>query len=70
MVVPSLDVSPLAGAELGGAGVGEVGDLVEMLAQRLPVGAVRPAGGMGEIGALSLQGYQPFIDNASDLAKL
>jgi hypothetical protein len=55
LVVPSLDVAPVAGAELGRAVVGEAGDLVEMLAQRLPVGAVAPAGGMGEIGALSVQ---------------
>ena len=64
------DVPPLAGAELGGAGVGEVGDLVQVLTQGLPTGAVAPAGGMGEIEALSLQGYQPFSDNASNLAKL
>lgn len=52
------------------ARVGEGGALVEMLAQKLPVGAVGRAGGMGEIRPLSLQGYQPFIDNASDVAKL
>ena len=42
------DVAPLAGAELGRVGAREDGDLVEMLVQKLPVGAVRPAGGMGE----------------------
>jgi hypothetical protein len=47
---------PLSRAELGGALAREGGDVVEMRAQRLPVGAVGAAGGMGEIGALSVQG--------------
>jgi hypothetical protein len=57
-------VTPLAGAELGRVLVREGGDPVQMVVQRLPVGAVRPVGGMGEIAALSLQSYQPFSDNA------
>ena len=49
-------VPPLAGAEFGRALAREVRDPVEVVAQRLPVSAVGPAGGMGEIGALWVQG--------------
>jgi hypothetical protein len=56
-IVPETQqVAPLAGAELGRALAREVGHLVQMRAQKLPVGAVRPSGGMGVIGALSVQG--------------
>ena len=34
----------------------QLSEVMQVLAQRLPVGAVRPAGGMGEIGALGVQG--------------
>ena len=51
-IVPKThQVPPLARAELGGAGAREGGDLKEVLTQGLPVGAVRPGGRMGGIGA-------------------
>ena len=51
-IVPETkEVAPLARAELGGAVAREGGDLEQVVAQRLLVGAIRPAGRMGEIRA-------------------
>jgi hypothetical protein len=55
------DIPPLTRAELGRTLAREVGDLEQVLTQRLPVGAVGPAGGMGEIARMIGHFYQPIL---------